>query len=82
MNEVSIYTSSQCAYCRFAKRLLEQRGVVARELNIDADEVNREEMVRRTGRRTVPQVFIGARHIGGYDELAQLERSGQLDTLL
>lgn len=82
MKQVTMYTSSQCAYCQMAKRLLERRGVTAQELSIDASQASREEMIRRTGRRTVPQIFIGERHVGGYDDLALLERSGQLDVLL
>lgn len=82
MNQVTMYTSSQCGYCQMAKRLLAQRGLVAEEINVDADPVRRSEMVLRSGRRSVPQIFIGERHVGGYDDLVALERSGQLDALL
>lgn len=81
MNQVTMYTSNHCAYCRMAKRLLEQRGIAAQELNIDVSTSSREEMIRRTGRRTVPQIFIGEHHVGGFDDLALLDRSGQLAAL-
>jgi glutaredoxin 3 len=82
MNQVIMYTSSQCGYCQMAKRLLAQRGVVPHEINVDADTARRAEMVLRSGHRSVPQIFIGERHVGGYEDLAALERSGQLDALL
>jgi glutaredoxin 3 len=82
MNTVTMYTSSHCGFCQMAKRLLAQRGITAQELSIDTSDATRAEMIQRTGRRTVPQIFIGERHVGGYDDLALLERSGQLDALL
>jgi glutaredoxin 3 len=82
MNTVTMYTSSHCGFCQMAKRLLAQRGITLQELNIDTSDATRAEMIQRTGRRTVPQIFIGERHVGGYDDLALLERSGQLDALL
>jgi glutaredoxin 3 len=80
--KVLIYSSHRCAYCRMAERLLEQKGIQAEKVMVDEDPVRREEMTRRAGRTSVPQIFIGERHVGGYAELAGLERSGQLDPLL
>lgn len=82
MAKVLIYSSRRCAYCRMAERLLEQKGIQAEKVLVDEDPVRREEMTRRAGRTSVPQIFIGERHVGGYAELAGLERSGQLDPLL
>ena len=83
MNPVEIYTSSTCGFCHAAKRLLSQKGVNFSEVNINAQPQRRAEMVQRaSGRRTVPQIFIGDRHIGGCDELYALERAGKLDGLL
>lgn len=82
MKNVTMYTSSHCGFCRMAKKLLAQRGIVPQELNIDTSDTMLAEMVQRTGRRTVPQIFIGERHVGGYDDLALLERSGELAALL
>lgn len=80
--EVVLYTSAFCPYCVMAERLLAAKGVVPRKIQVDRDPAARAEMERRTGRRTVPQIFIGTRHVGGYMELAQLERAGELDALL
>lgn len=82
MNQVVLYTSSSCGYCVQAKRLLARHGVLPSEIGIDADDAKRSEMMARSGRRTVPQIFIGAQHIGGFDELAVLERDGKLEALL
>lgn len=80
---VEIYTWQYCSYCLAAKRLLRQKGAEFIEYAIDHDENQRARMeARANGRRTVPQIFINDRHIGGYSELAHLERSGQLDGLL
>ena len=79
---VTIYTSAWCGYCAMAKRLLDSKGVSYHEIPVDMDVKRRAEMEQRSGRRTVPQIWIGERHIGGYDDLAALERSGQLDALL
>jgi glutaredoxin 3 len=62
--------------------LLRQKQVVFSEINIEADEKSREEMLARSKRRTVPQIFIGDKHVGGYDELSALDRSGELDRLI
>ncbi len=79
---VTIYTGALCGYCAMAKHLLDVKGVAYQEIPVDMDVVRRAEMEQRSGRRTVPQIFIGAHHVGGYDELAALERSGRLDVLL
>jgi len=80
---VRMYTTGACPWCRRAEALLEARGVDGIEsLRVDLDPQLRDEMVRITGRRTVPQIFIGERHVGGYDELAELDRAGTLRELL
>ncbi len=82
MSKVQIYTTNWCPYCTAAKSLLDEKGVPYEEIDV-TDPALRMAMVERAhGRRTVPQIFIGERHVGGYDELAQLERRGQLDALL
>ena len=83
MNPVKMYTTQSCPYCLRAKALLKQRGVDGiDEVSIDFDRQARDEMVRLTGRRTVPQIFIGATHVGGCDDLIALDRSGRLQPLL
>ncbi len=83
MKIVEIYTSPFCGYCSAAKRLLTQKGVSFKETNVTLSPARRQEMMQRArGRRTVPQIFVGQTHVGGYDELSALERSGKLDTLL
>jgi glutaredoxin 3 len=79
---VVIYTGALCGYCAMAKRLLQDKGVAYEEIPVDMDVARRAEMEQRSGRRTVPQIFIGEQHIGGYDDLAALERAGKLDALL
>ncbi len=79
---VTLYTSAWCGYCMRAKALLDHKGVAYREIDVDGNPANRKEMMARSHRRTVPQIFIGELHIGGSDELAALERSGELDRLL
>ncbi len=79
---VVIYTSALCGYCAMAKHLLQDKGVAYEEIPVDMDVSRRAEMEQRSGRRTVPQIFIGEQHIGGYDDLAALERAGRLDALL
>ncbi|NDH82321.1 MAG: glutaredoxin 3, partial [Burkholderiaceae bacterium] len=72
-----------CPYCVMAEKLLQKKGVQnLQKILIDVDPARREEMMSRTGRRTVPQIYIGDRHIGGYDDLAALDRAGGLDPLL
>ena len=80
--KVLMYGTRICPYCRMAERLLEKKGVQAEKVMVDQNPARREEMVRLTGRTSVPQIFIGTAHVGGYTELAGLERVGQLDALL
>ena len=82
MAKVLMYSSRLCPYCRMAERLLEQKGIQAEKVLVDKDPARRDEMTRRAGRTSVPQIFIGEKHVGGYTELAGLERAGQLDALL
>ena len=83
MARVEIYTKSFCPYCARAKRLLDEKGVDYEEFEISGGGEKRQEMIQRAGgRTTVPQIFIEGRHIGGSDDLAVLERQGQLDPLL
>ncbi len=79
---VTLYVSDWCPYCQRAKSLLQQKQVAFSEINIEEDEKFREEMMARSNRRTVPQVFIGDKHVGGCDELYALDRSGELDRLI
>lgn len=82
-HEIVVYSTSFCGYCDRAKALLERKGVGFREIKVDESMADRETMVKLSGgRRTVPQIFVGARHVGGYEELSALERSGELDKLL
>ena len=80
--DIVIYTTPICGYCMAAKSLLKEKGATWREVDVSKDSTERESMMARTGRRTVPQIFIGERHIGGFDDLAALDREGGLDPLL
>ena len=83
MNKVIMYSTQVCPYCQMAERLLKSRGVDHIEkVLIDKDPSRRQEMMTRTGRRTVPQVYIGDTHVGGYDDLSALDRAGGLTPLL
>jgi glutaredoxin 3 len=83
MNTVRMYTTQVCPFCLRAKALLKQRGVAAiEEIRIDLDAAQREQMMQATGRRTVPQIFIGATHVGGCDDLIALDQKGGLLPLL
>ncbi|HNU11820.1 MAG TPA: glutaredoxin 3 [Rubrivivax sp.] len=83
MNAVRMYTTEVCPYCLRAKALLRQRGVEQiEEIRIDLDPAQRDHMVQLTGRRTVPQIFIGDTHVGGCDDLIALDRAGGLLPLL
>ena len=83
MQTVDVYTTEQCPYCKFAKQLLTDKGVAFNELRIDKDSKLREALnARQPGLRTVPQIFIGDTHVGGYDDLVKLEQANQLDVLL
>ena len=79
---VTIYTTPWCGYCARAKALMTRKGVAYTEIDVEARRELREEMIARSGRRTVPQVFIGEHHVGGSDDLAALEAAGELDRLL
>lgn len=79
---VTLYTRQSCGYCHRAKQLLRSKGVDFTEIAVDGDPEKRQEMIRRSGRYTVPQIWIGERHIGGSDDLHALERRGELDALL
>ena len=79
---VTVYVSDWCPYCQRAKSLLQQKQVAFNEINVEEDEKSRAEMIARSNRRTVPQIFIGDRHVGGCDELYALNRSGELDRLI
>jgi glutaredoxin 3 len=83
MNKVLMYCTGYCPYCTRAEALLNQRGVTEIEkVRIDTDPEQRAEMMAKTNRRTVPQIFIGQTHVGGYDDLAALDRAGGLMPLL
>jgi glutaredoxin 3 len=77
-----VYSQPFCGYCTAAKRLLDRKGVEYTEVDVMLDPEKRAEMIERSGRQTVPQIFFGERHIGGFDELSALDRSGGLDQLL
>jgi glutaredoxin 3 len=80
--EIEIYTTELCGYCQRALRLLERKGVDYEEIRVDLDRERREEMARRSGRDTVPQLFVDARHVGGFEEMVELDIDGELDPLL
>jgi glutaredoxin 3 len=79
---VVLYTTSWCPYCERARALLRAKGVSFQEINLEAQPEQRAEMIRRSGRQTVPQIFIGERHIGGSDDMVALDAAGDLDPLL
>ena len=81
MPKILIYTTKICPYCIMAKRLLDKKGVSYTEINVD-DAQLRQEMMQKTNRRTVPQIYIGDIHVGGFDELYALEQQKKLDGLL
>lgn len=82
MAKVSMYCTAFCPYCQMAERLLLSKGVEIEKIRVDLEPQRRAEMMRRTGRRTVPQIYIGEAHVGGYDDLADLNVCGRLDQLL
>jgi glutaredoxin 3 len=79
---ITVYVTGWCPYCQRAKSLLATKNLVFDEINVDDDAKFRQEMIERSGRRTVPQVFIGEAHVGGCDDLFALEGSGELDRLI
>ncbi|HYW02620.1 MAG TPA: glutaredoxin 3 [Gammaproteobacteria bacterium] len=80
--KIVMYSTGACPFCMMARRLLETKGVDYEEIRVDKQAGGRQEMQRVSGRHTVPQIFIGERHVGGFDELQALERAGELDPLL
>jgi glutaredoxin 3 len=83
MAKVLMYSTGVCPFCLMAERLLKSKGVAEIEkVRVDLQPERRDEMIKRTGRRTVPQIYVGERHVGGYDDLAALDRAGGLDALL
>ena len=82
MAAVLMYSTGVCPYCVMAERLLVSKGVTIEKVRVDLEPARRAEMMERTGRRTVPQIYIGETHVGGYDDLAALDQAGKLDELL
>lgn len=82
MKTVRMYTTRVCPFCIMAKRLLNQKGVPIEEVRVDENFAEREKMMQISGRRTVPQIFVGDTHVGGFDDLSALDRAGRLDPLL
>lgn len=82
MPTVTIYTTPYCPYCHAAKALLKKKGVAFEEIDVQDAGLRQQMMLRSNGRRTVPQIFIGDRHVGGFDDLYALDRKGELDPLL
>jgi glutaredoxin 3 len=81
--DIVIYSTHMCSYCDRARHLFARKGVSVTDIKVDDDPEQRTIMLKRSGgRRTVPQIFIGDRHIGGFDDLAALDRKGELDALL
>ena len=81
--KVVMYCTLMCPFCRMADSLLAGKGVSdVQRIRVDLEPALRQEMMQRTGRRTVPQIYIGGAHVGGYDELSRLDRAGELDALL
>ena len=77
-----MYTTSWCPYCSRARKLFEEKGVKYDEIDVEAVDGARAQMQQRSGRTSVPQIFVGDRHLGGYDDTSALDRRGELDTLL
>lgn len=83
MPKITVFLTGSCPYCHMAERLLATKGVtVIDKIRVDLDPAKRQEMMARTGRRTVPQIYIGERHVGGFDDLSALDKAGELDELL
>ena len=79
---ITLYVTGWCPYCQRAKALLDSKRLAFNEIDVDEDPKLRQEMTARSGRRTVPQIFIGERHVGGCDDLVALETRGELDQLV
>lgn len=82
MTSVLIYSTQTCPYCDRAKQLLDSKGVKYEEIRVDENPTLKDEMIAKSGRRTVPQIFINDQAIGGFDDMAALEKAGKLDSLL
>ena len=82
MASIVMYATQWCPYCEMARTLLREKGQTWTEIDIGAEPPRRAEMIERSGRRSVPQLWIGTRHVGGYDDLEELDASGELDPLL
>lgn len=82
MPKVKMYSTGRCPFCNMAERLLRAKGATIDKIRVDLEPERCVEMMEKTGRRTVPQIYIGEMHVGGYEELAELERAGKLDPLL
>lgn len=80
--EIKVYYAPFCPYCGWAKQMLESKNVEFTQINVNDDPEYRQEMELRSGRTSVPQIFIGDTHVGGYDDMAALEGKGQLDSLI
>lgn len=77
-----MYVTEWCPYCRRAEQMLKTKGAAFEKIRVDLEPERREEMKQKSGRTSVPQIWIGEKHIGGYDDMAALERAGELDALL
>ncbi|HXJ54160.1 MAG TPA: glutaredoxin 3 [Burkholderiales bacterium] len=82
MAKVLMYLTASCPFCQSADRLLQQKGVAVEKIRVDLEPARRAEMMQKSGRRTVPQIWINGLHVGGCDDLYELERAGELDPLL
>ena len=82
MPEVVMYCTDVCPYCQRAERLLKSKGVKIKKIRVDEDRGKLKEMIKRTGRNTVPQIYIGKKHVGGFDDLSELDIVDELDELL
>jgi glutaredoxin 3 len=82
MAKVLMYLTASCPFCQSADRLLKEKGVAVEKIRVDLEPARRAEMMQKSGRRTVPQIWIGELHVGGCDDLYALERAGKLDPLL
>lgn len=82
MSTVRMYCTMSCPYCQMALRLFDKKGVEVDKIRVDLEPALREEMTEITGQRTVPQIFIGDQHVGGYTDLAELDMEGELDAML
>lgn len=82
MAKIIVYTTAQCPYCVRAKSLFEKKGLPHKEIRVDQDLEQRDIMMEKSGRRSVPQIFINDQHVGGFDDLYLLDQSGELDRML